>query len=142
MADEYQVWLDQARFLQISIPSGTTPPKAELKDWVISRTRVDVCWTKSRPGDLLLHLFETDSDFVDAHFIPGGEFVVFLYGTGDVGLSKIERSAVTGELKAREVAKYKETYADNFPGSWSRLLTETSYGCPVLVWMGAMYLEE
>ena len=138
LTDEYQVWLGQARCLQIPIPLGTIPSKAELKDWVISRTRVDACWTKSRPGDLSLHLFETDNYFVDAHFIPGGEFVVLLYNGGDVGLSKIERSAVTGELKVREVARYKETGMDVSPDRWSRLLTETSYGCPVLIWLGLM----
>jgi len=140
--DEYQVWLDQARSLQIPIPPGKAPSKAELKDLVISRARVDVCWTKSRPGDLSLHRFEMDSDFVGAHFISGGEFVVLLYGTGDVGLSKIERSAVTGELKVWEVARYRETGVENFPDRWSRLLTETSYGCAVLVSVGATHLAE
>ena len=45
---------------------------------------------------------------MDAHFIPGGEFVVLLYRNGDIDLIKIERTA-TGELKAREVARHKET---------------------------------
>ena len=102
---------------------------------------MEVCWTKSRPGDLSLNLLETDR-FIDAHFIPGGEFVVLLYRNGDVGLSKIERSAVSGGLKAQEVARCKETNRDHFPGSYSRLLTETSYGCPVLVWMEPKYFRE
>ena len=139
--DEYQVWLDQARRLEIPIPSGTSPSKAELKNWVISRTRVDVCWTKPRPGELSLHLFETDAKFVDAHFIPGGEFVVILYSDGAVGLNKIERSAVTGDLKVREVARYEDTTANDYPGS-CKLLTETSYGCPVLIWVGIFHWEE
>jgi len=136
VADEYQVWLDQARSHQIPIPPGTTPSKAELKDLVISRTRVDVCWTKSRPGDLSLHLLTRDF-FIDAHFIPGGEFVVLPCDNGEISLIKIERSVVTGKLQAREVARYKKTNMGIFPGYWSRLLTETSYGCPVLVWMEA-----
>ena len=140
--DEYQVWLDQARYLEILIPPGATPSKAELKDRVISRARVNVCWTKPRPGELSLHLFETHAKFVDAHFIPGGEFVVILYRNGDIGLNKIEKSAVTGDLKVREVARYKDTTADDYPGSWSRLLTETSYGCPVLIWVGTFRWEE
>ena len=82
MTNEHQVWLDQARHLQIPIAPGATPTKAELKDLVVSRTRVDFCWTKSRPGELTLHSFETQKEFVDAHLLPGGEFVVFLYPTG------------------------------------------------------------
>jgi len=70
---------------------------------------------------------------VDAHLIPGGEFVVLLYDNGDIGLNRIERSVVTGELTVREVAKYKVTNEDDHPDHWSGLLTETSYGCPVLV---------
>ena len=142
ITDEYQVWLDQARRLQIPIPHGTAPLKTELKSWVISRTRVDVCWIKRRPGDLTLHLFETDTDFVDAHFIPGGEFVVLLYRTGDIGLNKIEKSVVTGELKVREVARYEETNEIDYPSFWSRLLTETSFGCPVLVWEAPIRWEK
>jgi len=142
MTDEHQVWLHQARRLQVPIPPGTTPSKAELKYLVISRTRVDVCWIKRRPGDLVLHSFETNTYFVDAHLIPGGEFVVLLYRNGDIGLNKIERSEVTGELKPREVVRYEETNEDDCPHFWSRLLTETSYGCPVLVWVGAFYWEE
>lgn len=101
---------------------------------------MEVCWTKPRPGDLSLHLFETDTEFVDAHLIPGGEFAVLLYMTGDIGLNKIERSAVTGELKLREVFRYKAN-RDDYPGLWSRLLTETSYGCPVLVCADAIRLD-
>ena len=142
MADEYQVWSDQARHLEVPIPPGATLSKAELKDWAISRTRVDVCWTKPRPGELSLHLFEADTKFVDAHFIPGGEFIVILYMNGDIGLNKIERSASTGDLRVREVARYEDMTADDSPGSWSGLLTETYYGCPVLIWTGTVHWEE
>jgi len=135
--DEHQVWLRQATRLQIPIPPGTTPSKAELKDWVISRARVDFCWIKRRPGNLELHSFETDDEFVDAYILPGGEFVVFLYENGDVGLNKIERTEGTGEWVLREVARHEEPDEGQHPSFCSRLLTETSYGCPVLVWAGA-----
>jgi len=55
VVDEHQVWLRQAIRIQVPIPPGTAPSKAELKDWVISRTRADVCWIKRRPGTLELH---------------------------------------------------------------------------------------
>ena len=88
---------------------------------------MDVCWTKRRPGDLVvLYSFETDTEFVDSHLIPGGEFVVLLYGNGDISLNRIERSEVTGELSLREVARYEEPNMDNYPCFWSGLLTETS----------------
>jgi hypothetical protein len=89
----------------------------------------------------VLHTLETSTDFVDAHFIPGGEFVVLLYRSGDVGLNKFERSEVTGEWGLREVTKYEEPNAGDHPESWSRLLTETSYGCPILVWVGFFDLD-
>jgi hypothetical protein len=134
VADEHRVWLYQARRLQIPIPPGTTPSKAELRDSVISRTRVDVCWVKRHPGDLTTHSFETAEFFVDAHLIPGGEFVVLYYMRGDISLSRLERSAVTDELDLREIiTRYKETNEGHTPGSWSGLLTQTSYGCPVFV---------
>lgn len=136
VVDEHQVWLRQATRLQIPIPPGTAPSKAELKDWVISRARVEVCWIKRRPGNLELHSFETDNDFVGAYIIPGGEFVVLLYETGDIGLNKIERSEVTGEWDLREVTRYEEP-DEGYHGSFcGRLLTETSYGCPVFVRAG------
>jgi hypothetical protein len=140
--DEHQVWLDKARHLQIPIPPGMIPSKAELEDWVISRTRVDVCWTKRRPGDLVLHSFETYTNFLNAYFIPGGEFVVLIHLSGDITLNRIERSEVTGELGIREVARHEEPSADNYPSSQSRLFTEMSYGCPVLVWTGGVDWEE
>ena len=90
----------------------------------------------------MLHAFEIDDDFVDAHLVPGGEFVVLLYTNGDVGLNRIGRSEVTGDLDMREVARYKEPGEIDGPSSWSRLLTETSYGCPVLVWAGFLDWEE
>ena len=127
--DEHQVWLHQAIRLHVPIPVGTTPSKAELKDWVISRARVDFCWIKSRPGMLELHSFGTGSEFVGAHFIPGGEFVVLLYATGDVSLNKIGRSEVTGEWDFREVTRYKELEEDHSGRFCGRLLMETSYGC-------------
>ena len=133
MADEHQVWLCQAIRLHIPIPVGTTPSKAELKDWVISRARVDFCWIKSRPGYLELYSFKMGSDFVCAHFIPGGEFVVLLHVTGDVSLNKIWRSEVTGEWDFWEIARYNEP-DQGYPGPFrTSFLTETSYGCPVLV---------
>jgi len=138
MTDDHQVWLHQARHLEIPIPSGATPSKAELKEWVISRTRVDVLWIKRPPADLTLCSFEMDTDFVDAHLMPGGEFVV-LCGNGKIGLNRIERSVVTGELTVREVAKYKETNEDDRIDHWSGLLTETPYGCPVLVSVSSIH---
>lgn len=137
VADEHHVWLHQAIRLQIPIPLGTAPSKAELKDWVISRVRVDVCWIKRRPGNLELHSFKTDTEFSGAHVLPGGEFVVLLYETGDIGLNKIERSeGTTGGWDLREVTRYEEQGEDHDGGCCSRLFTETSYGCPVLVQAG------
>ena len=134
VADEHQVWLRQATHLQIPIPPGATPSKAELKDLVLSRARVDVCWIKCRPGNLELRSFKTDSEFVGAYIIPGGEFIVLLYGPGDVSLNKLERSEVTGEWDLREVTRYEEPDEFDYGSSLcGRLLTETSYGCPVLV---------
>ena len=94
---------------------------------------MDVCWTKPRTGKLWLHLFETDTKFLDAHFIPNGEFVVMLCRNGDIGLNKIERSTVADDLRVREVSGYQDTTTDDYPGSWSGFLTEKSYGCPVLI---------
>ena len=142
VTDEHQVWLHQARHLQIPVPPAATPSKAELKDWVISHTRVDVLWIKRPPADLILCSFETNIDFVDAHLIPGGEFVVLLYDNGDVGLNRIERSVVTDELTVREVTRYKEKNKDDYASYWSRLLTETSYRCPVLVLVRSVFWEE
>ena len=136
--DEHQVWLDQARRLQIPIPPGIAPSKAELKDWVISRARVDVCWIKRRPGDLVLHSFKTAAAFVNAHIIPGGEFVVLVYGSGDIALNRIEKSEITGELGIRKVARYEQPNWNNYLNSRSRLFTETSDGYPVLVWTGGV----
>jgi len=70
---------------------------------------VDVLWTKNRPADLTLCSFETDAYFLDAHLIPGREFVVLLYDNGNIGLNRIERLVVTGEITVREIVKYKET---------------------------------
>ena len=137
VADEHQVWLCQAIRLHIPIPVGTAPSKAELKDWVISRARVDFCWIKSRPGMLELHSFGTGSEFVGAHFIPGGKFVVLLYATGDVSLNKIGRSEVTGEWDFREVTRYKELEEGHSGRFCGRLLMETSYGSPVFVRAGS-----
>ena len=133
MTDEHQVWLDQARRLQIPIPPGTAPRKPKLKSWVISRTRADVCWIKPHPGNLVLYSFRIQ-DFADAYLIPGGEFVVILYRNGDIGLDWIRRSGVTGGLELQEVARYEEPDTNCEPCYWSRLLTETSYGCPVFIW--------
>ena len=142
LADEHQVWLHQTRHLEIPIPLGATPSKAELKDWVISRTKVDVCWIKRRSGDLVFHSFETDTEFVDAHLIPGGEFVVYLYRNGDVGLNRIKRSEVTGGLDLWEVARYHEPDVQDQLCHWSGLLTETSHGCPVIVSVGVVNINE
>ena len=75
------------------------------------------------------------------HFIPGGEFIVLLYYDGRIGLNKIERSAVTGELEVREVVRYNETNRDLVIEYRSSLLTDTSYGCPVLVLVDGMSYE-
>ena len=90
----------------------------------------------------MLHLFDKGIDFVDAHLIPGGEFIVLLYTNGDVSLNRIGRSEATGDLDLREVARYEETNEADYPRYWSRLLTETSYGCPMLVWVGAVEWEK
>ena len=132
VVDEHQVWLDQARRLRIPIPPGTAPRKAKLKGWVISRTRAEVCWTKPRPGNLALHSFE-HAGFVGAHLIPDGEFVVILYRNGTISLNRIVRFKVMDVLDLQEVARHKEPDLYDQLYYWSRLLTETSYGCPVLV---------
>ena len=87
-------------------------------------------------------MFETNADFMDAHLVPGGEFVVFLFANGDLVLDRIEGSGDTGDLFLEEVARYEEPDEAIYPGSWSRLLTETSYGCPVLVWAGGFDWEK
>lgn len=117
------------------MPPGTAPSKTELKDWVISCTKAEVCWVKSGPGRLVAYSFETEMDFVDAHLVPGGEFIIIYYATGDIAMSKLAKSLGTGKtLDMKEVARYKGTNGpDDHPGCWSRLLTETSCGCLVLV---------
>ena len=75
------------------------------------------------------------------HVIPGGEFIVLLYYDGRIGLNKIERSAVTGELEVREVVRYNETNRDLVIEYRSSLLTDTSYGYPVLVLVDSMFYE-
>ena len=85
-----------------------------------------------------MHSFKTAAAFVNAHIIPGGEFVVLVYGSGDIALNRIERSEVTGELGIREVARYEQPNWNNYPNSRSRLFTETSDGYPVLVWTGGV----
>ena len=82
----------------------------------------------------MFHSFEMHLEFVDAHLVPGGEFVILLYRNASVVLNRIERSEATGELSLREVSRYEEP--GNYPDYWSRLLTETSCGCPVLIWAG------
>jgi hypothetical protein len=74
---------------------------------------------------------------VDAHLVPGGDFFVLYYASGDINLNKIHKSAVTGEIvDVREVTRYERTNEGGLPGEWSRLLTETSYRCLALVLMG------
>ena len=53
-----------------SHPSRNDSTEIRTQRWDISRTKVGVCWTKCRPGDLALHLFETDNDFVDEMVAP------------------------------------------------------------------------
>ena len=75
---------------------------------------------------------------MDAHLVPGGTFVVILYASGDISLSRIVRSSATGKISdLREVARCEGTNGFSRPGYWSRLLTGTAYGCPVLVLVDA-----
>jgi hypothetical protein len=132
--DEHQIWLCQARRLQIPIENGATPSKTELKDWAVSRSKVDVCWVKGRPGYLKLHSFRLRMSFISSHYLPGGNFVVLLYVTGCIELKKIQDSD-TGGWNLVDLAQYEQLSHINYPAHWSGLLTETSYGCPVLAYM-------
>ena len=100
-------WLHHVRCLQIPIPPGTTPSEAELKDWAMSRTRVDARWIRHHPGDLVVHSSETNAEIVDLHLVPGTECVVLLHCDRDVRLDKIEIGSYR-QPGLRGVARYEE----------------------------------
>lgn len=108
MADEQ---LQQV--IRLQIPRS----KAELKHWVISRTRADVRWIKRHPGDLVLYSFEKDTGFLNCHLIPGGAFVFLPYAIRDVSLTKISKSEITGELYRGEISAER---------SWTRVVIRAS----------------
>jgi hypothetical protein len=56
-----------------------TAEKTELRDSVTSRARLDLRWIKSSPGRLISYLFEMNTEFLDAHLIPSGDFFVLYY---------------------------------------------------------------
>ena len=98
--DEHQVWLHQVGLLKVPVPPGGTPSKAELKDWAISRAKVDVRWIEALSGhggdDLVVHWFDSDEDpFASVRYLPGGGSVVFLHRNGSISLKRIEESADT-----------------------------------------------
>ena len=132
-ANEYQIWSRQAKRLQIPIEHGVIPSRTELKDSVISRAKVDVCWVKGRSDYLKPHSFRPGMAFLSSHYLPGGKFVVLLYATGSIDLKKIQDSDASGWTLV-DLARYEQQNY-NYPAHWSGLLTGTSYGYPALAYM-------
>jgi len=75
-----------------------------------------------------------DAHLISSHYIPGGEFVVLLYESGTIELREVQISDA-GEWDLVSVARYGQQDVHDYPVSASGLLTETSYGCPILAYM-------
>jgi len=131
--EEHQTWLCQAKRLQIPIPNGPNPSKAELKDLVISRARVDTCWIKRRSGYLRPRELTANAPLISSHYLPGGNFVVLLYESGSIDLREVQGEDAGGWNLVR-VARYEQRDVHDRPAPLSELLTKTSYGSPVLAY--------
>ena len=143
---EHQSWLNQAKRLQIPIPTDIIPSTAELKNWV----RSDGPWVKPKDENddrsLNLHWFNMrreDPDkqeraippFVMANFVPGGKFVVVLYTDGQIDLNEIKIES-GGNWDLQRVAQYKQPYPVEFSTLfWSQLLTGTRLGRPLVAYV-------
>ena len=145
---EHQTWLDQAKRLQIPIPTGVVLSTAELKNWAFSWLRSDKLWAEPHDDvadrSLSLHWFnmrQRDPDggysarFVMANLIPGGKFVVVLYTDGQIDLKEIEIES-EGKWNLRDVAHHEQDDPEEFYTMfWSQLLTETSLAYPLVAFV-------
>lgn len=137
--DEHQAWFQQVKLLQIPISPGATPSKAELKEWAISRVKVDIRWigglNEDNRDDLVMHRFDFERDpFTHAYYLPGGEFLVFLHASGSISLKRIEESAHTGEWELPEVARYDPQNVGDRPAFSNGTLNEVGCGRFVLAY--------
>lgn len=105
--------------------------KTELKDLVISRAKVDTKWVRGSHEGLEPHEFNLDAGFLSSCLLPGGKFVVVLYKSGALSLKEIQELDA-GEWNLVDVARCER---ENYGLFWSKLLTETSHGCPTLACM-------
>jgi len=126
--------LRQAKRLRIPISNDPTPSKAELKDLVISRAKVDTYWIKGRSGYLRIHEFIPDSHLFSSHYISGGKFVVLLYESGSIELREIQTSDA-GEWNLVRVARYEQQDDHEYPVPVSGLLTKTTHGCSIFAYI-------
>jgi len=128
VADEHQTWLVQAKRLQVPIPDGANPSKEELRDWAISRVKVDVCWIKGHPECLKVHEFDLAGTPANIYCFPGGKFVLLFYGTGSMDLKEIRGSDADGWDLVRVARHEGRDPSIGYAAFWSRTPTETNYG--------------
>ena len=146
---EHQTWLNQVTRLRVPIPAGIVPSTAELKNWAVSWVRSDELWVKPRDEgagnrSLSLHWFDMQQEdhelespvpFVMANLLPGGKFAVLLYLDGQIDLKEI-KVYPDGEWSLRDVARYRQDDPEEFSLLyWSRLLTETNVGRPLVAYV-------
>jgi len=145
-AGEHQIWLDQARRLQIPFPTGTIPPTGELKEWAISWFRSDERWVKPWADDrsLNLHSFDMrqrggneaeDIAFRMANLVPGGKFVVVLYTDYQIDLKEIKIGS-EDKWDLQDVARYKQDDPEDTYGMFpAEFLTDTNLGRPLVAYV-------
>lgn len=133
MSEEHQTWSDQAKQTQHFIPHEATISTTKLKDLVISRAKVDANWVSQSRSEP--HQYSLDVEAISSHFLPGGKFVVLVHRFGDLSLKEIQDSD-SEKWNLVDVTRYqRQDDRRDYPSFWSKLLTETSYGCPAFVYM-------
>ena len=94
---------------------------------------MDACWIRGHSGYLRLHEFTPDAPIASSRYLPGGKFVVLIYDFGSIELKEVQISDA-GEWNFVDVARYEQRNPQEYAGHVSEILTETSYGCPVLAY--------